>query len=355
MASFESIFPTFLRKCAELHDLLLVVPYMLFIVGVILRVIHGFSAKSMSLFLVRLLVLTSLLVFLPQWGNAVQEIVQVSILDGLGVNPENVHDQYVELLVVKRSEGPESSWWNIMSDLQGFAVEKIITGLLYLVAHFASLLLFWAYVFQKVILHIGYALSPILIGFMAIQALRGVGSRYLMNLIGLLLWPLGWAVAALITQGILDFMTDPSFKFIDPTNVLYTLQATFGAAVLGFWIVFSTVAAPIIIQKVLSDGIMAGSALVSGGVGAALQTVRTAVGAAAIASTTGSAGTTVGAAGLASMLGVLSSAAGLGNAGGIIIAGSGLPSRGQQGKPNADITGDKAVRDLIAKQRRASY
>jgi len=27
--------------------------------------------------------------------------------------------------------------------------------------------------------------------------------------IGVLLWPLGWAVAALITQGILDFMTDP--------------------------------------------------------------------------------------------------------------------------------------------------
>ena len=32
-----------------------------------------------------------------------------------------------------------------------------------------------------------------------------------MNIVGVLLWPLGWAVAALITQGILDFMTDPSF------------------------------------------------------------------------------------------------------------------------------------------------
>lgn len=35
MASFESIFPTFLQKCADLHDLLLVVAFMLFIVGVI--------------------------------------------------------------------------------------------------------------------------------------------------------------------------------------------------------------------------------------------------------------------------------------------------------------------------------
>ena len=69
MASFESIFPTFLQKCADLHNLLLVVAFMLFIVGVILRVAHGFTPKSMTMFMVRLLILTALLVFLPAWGN----------------------------------------------------------------------------------------------------------------------------------------------------------------------------------------------------------------------------------------------------------------------------------------------
>src|SRR5438552_7676268 len=192
MASFESIFPTFLRKCADLHDLLLVVAYLLFVVGVILRVAHGFTPKSMSLFLVRLLVLTSLLVFLPAWGNRVQEVVQSSILDGLGVNPADVQDQYNHLLIVKRDTGTEErSWWDILSDIGGFTVEALISGLLILIGQFASFLLFWAYVFQKVILHLGYALSPLLIGFMAIQALRSGGVRYLLNLFGVLLWPLG--------------------------------------------------------------------------------------------------------------------------------------------------------------------
>ena len=77
--------------------------------------------------------------------------------------------------------------------------------------------MFWAYIIQKFILFTSYALSPLLIGFMAIRPLRSVGSRYLMHIVGVLLWPLGWAVAALITQGILDFMTDPSSRFIDPT------------------------------------------------------------------------------------------------------------------------------------------
>ena len=114
--------------------------------------------------------------------------------------------------------------------------------------------LFWAYIIQKFILFSAYALSPLLIGFMAIRPLRSVGGRYLMNIVGVLLWPLGWAVAALITQGILDFMTDPSFKFIDPTASFYSLQATVGVAVVAFWIVFSTISAPLVIQKVLSHG-----------------------------------------------------------------------------------------------------
>jgi hypothetical protein len=85
-------------------------------------------------------------------------------------------------------------------------------------------MMFWAYIFQTVILNLGYALSPLLIGFMAIPALKHTGNRYLMNLLGVLLWPLGWAVAALVTQGILDFMTDPSFEYIDPTSTLPDLQ-----------------------------------------------------------------------------------------------------------------------------------
>jgi hypothetical protein len=85
MAPFENLFPTFLQKCADLHELLRVVAFMLFIVGTILFVLHGFSAKTMSLYFVRLLMLTTLLVFLPEWGNTVQKLLQNSILSGLGL------------------------------------------------------------------------------------------------------------------------------------------------------------------------------------------------------------------------------------------------------------------------------
>jgi len=355
MATFEQLFPTFLQKCAELHELLRIVAFMLFIVGTILLVVHGFSAKTLMLHMVRMFVLTALLVMLPQWGNQVQQLLQTSILDGLGVDPSQVHEQYNQLLVIRRDTGNDRSWWDIIGDLNAFTVEILITGILWLVGQFASLLLFWAYIIQKFILFTAYALSPLLIGFMAIRPLRSVGSRYLMHIMGVLIWPLGWAVAALITQGILDFMTDPSSRFFDPTASFYSLQATVGVAVVAFWIVFSTISAPVVIQKVLSYGSLAGGQLISGAFGSFFQTAATTAGAAAVASSTGLPLATVGAAGMAAVLSTLSTAAGHGSAGAIIIAGSGLPPRAARGRPGDDITGDRSVRDLIAKTKGHYY
>ena len=76
-----------MQKCAELHELLRLVAFMLFIVGTILCVVHGFTGKTLMLHMVRLFVLTALLVMLPQWGNQVQQLVQTSILNGLGIDP----------------------------------------------------------------------------------------------------------------------------------------------------------------------------------------------------------------------------------------------------------------------------
>jgi hypothetical protein len=354
MATFDSIFPTFLAKCGELHTLLLSVAFALFVTGVIVTVSQRFTHRVLLNLLMRLLLLTSLLVFLPAWGNQIQSLLQNSILSGLGVDPSQVYQQFNQLLVIKRDPA-QTSWWNIMAQLHNYTTDLIITALLWLVGQLASLMMFWGYIFQKVILNMGYALSPLLIGFMAIPALKQTGVRYLLNLVGVLLWPLGWAVAALVTQGILDFMTDPTFQYLDPTSTLPDLQKTIGVAAVGFWIIFSTVAAPIIIQHVVASGVQPGSQLLSGGASSFLQTAATTAGVAAVASPTGLPLATAGAAGMAALLSTASTAGGLGSAGAIIIAGSGLPPRSARGRPGDDITGNKAVRELIAKSKPNYY
>ena len=355
MATFNSIFPTFLAKCGELHTLLLSVAYALFVAGIIVTVAHGFTHKALLHLLARLLLLTSLLVFLPVWGNQIQQLLHDSVLSGLGVDPAQVYQQFNQLLVIKRDTTTQSSWWNVISQLNSFTTDVIITAILWLIGQLASLMMFWGYIFQTVIINLGYALSPLLIGFMAIPALKHIGNRYILNLVGVLLWPVGWAVAALVTQGMLDFMTDPSFQYVDPTSTLPDLQKTIGVAAVGFWIIFSTIAAPIIIQHVVTSGVQAGSQLLSGGFSSFIQTAATTAGAAATASTAGIPVVTAGAAGMAALLSTMSSAANMGSAGAIITAGYGLRSRSTRGRPGEDITGNKAVRELIARSKPNYY
>jgi hypothetical protein len=339
MATFDSIFPTFLAKCGELHTLLLSVAYALFVTGIIVTVHQRFTRKTLLHLMVRLTVLTSLLVFLPVWGNTLQQLLQDSIISGLGVDPAQIYDQFLTLLIIKRDPSTFSSWWNILAQLHNITTDLIITSVLYLVGHFAALMMFWGYIFQKVILNMGYALSPLLIGFMAIPALKQIGSRYLLNLAGVLLWPLGWAVAALVTQGMLDFITDPTLEYIDPTSQLPTLQKTFGAAAIGFWIIFSTIAAPVMIQKVIASGALA-SEMFSHGAHAAVQTTAAAISGAVAAAPFGPLAA-IGAGGTAGALNLVSTAGRVGSAGSLVTGFAGL------GSSRSDPSGDKSVRHLL--------
>ena len=340
MATFDSIFPTFLTMCGELHDLLLSVAYALFITGIIITVYHRFTRKTLLQLMIRVMVLTSLLVYLPVCGNALQQLLQDSIISGLGVDPAQIYQQFLDLLVINRDPSTPSSWWNVLSQLHNISTDLIITAFLWLVGHLASLMMFWGYIFQQVVLNMGYALSPLLIGFMAIPALKQIGGRYLLNMAGVLLWPLGWAVAALVTQGMLDFISNPSLEYIDPTSQLPDLQKTFGAAAIGFWILFSTIAAPVVIQKVIASGALAATELFSAGASAALQTAASAVSGAAVAAPLGPIAAVAigGAAGTATML---STSANIGNAGSLV---TGLA---QLGSSKSDPSGDRAVRQLL--------
>jgi hypothetical protein len=339
MATFDSIFPTFLAKCGELHDLLLSVAYALFVTGIIVTVHHRFSHRVALHLSVRLMVLTSLLVYLPVWGNTLQQLLQDSIISGLGVDPAQIYNQFFTLLIIHRDPSMFSSWWNILSQLHNITTDLIITAVLWLVGHFASLMMFWGYIFQKVILNMGYALSPLLIGFMAIPALKQTGGRYLLNLVGVLLWPLGWAVAALVTQGMLDFISNPTLEYIDPTSQLPDLQKTFGAAAIGFWIIFSTIAAPVMIQKVISSGALA-SEMFSHGAHTVVQTAAAAIGGAVAAAPFGPIAA-AGAGGTAGALNMVSTAGRVGNAGSLVTGFAGL------GSARSDPSGDKTVRHLL--------
>ena len=166
-------------------------------------------------------------------------------------------------------------------------------------ASLASVIVFYAYLVQKFILYLGYALSPIFVGFLAVRTLQSIGTSYLLGLTGVMLWPLGWGAAAIMTQGLLDFMADQSFLAFGGVGGAagYTLQNLIGVAVLGIWLIFSTIAAPVILQKAIATGAQIGSALAAGA--ATAGTAAATTGAATAATIGGGGGAMAAAGGLA--------------------------------------------------------
>jgi len=263
---FNSMFPNFLNQCLSLKNILTPIAYLLITGGLIATTLAGYQSGSNHFRAIgKIIVLLMLLVFLPTWGNQIVSIVSDLVTNTLNVDPAKIHDQYQAALQLKKSSDGNSSWWEKVFDFPSI-MEALVSAVFLILGWLASTIEWWAYILQNAILFIGYALSPIFIGMMVFPSLQIIGRNYLLNLLGVMVWPLGWGVAGLITQGMISFMTDQSFLSSQSIggDLGYSLQNLMGLAFLGVWIIFSTIAAPLIIQRSVTRGSSAASDLFSG-------------------------------------------------------------------------------------------
>ena len=361
MHSFNALFPNFLARCVELKTLLTPLAYLFLVVGMISATITGRRSASESLrTIARTFIYIVLLTQIVPWGNQISLITDVTVKESLKADPAKVFDDYNKTLAAKKSGTEDAGWWDKLFHLDTSLFEVFISGLLWFAGLLASGIVFYAYLVQKFVLYLGYALSPIFIGFLAIRTLNNIGISYLLGLVGVMIWPLGWGVAAIVTEGLLDFMTDQSF--LANSNIIegvgYRLQNLMGVAVLGFWLIFSTIAAPALIQRAISSGIQIGSSLMSGAVTAASTAAAAgATGAAALAYGGGAAAGIVGGLAAATMAMAGSSLSGSTYSPAGSLMANLAQYRGQSPHPpfgGSDLTGDQAIKNLINQSKKPS-
>lgn len=304
---FNTLFPNFTNRCVELQGILNPIAYLLIVGGMISSTItgHRSGAAYMRTF-GRTIVFIVLMTFLVSWGNEISSVVDSTVKNVLKVVPTKVYDDYQKALQMQKAAEGEKSWWEKVFEWRASLLEAILTGIFFFFGRIAGALVWWAYLLQTVILFIGYGLSPIFIGFLAFQSLHEVGKRYFLNLVGVMLWPLGWGVAGLVTQSMIDFMTDRSFLHAFPVvgSDAYSLQNLMGVAFLAIWLIFSTIAAPVILQKTIATGLSAASQLLSGAFAAGRGAVATS------ATTLATVGTSVSGLGGAVIAGAITAGAG---------------------------------------------
>jgi hypothetical protein len=159
-------------------------------------------------------------------------------------------------------------------------------------------------------------------------------------------------------------MTDQSF--LQGSSVAgaanYGLQNFIGVALLGVWIIFSTIAAPVIIQKALVNGYQAGEALLGGAAVAGLSGLSTGASTVTTMSSRegnrGVAAALSAAAGAAAATNAVASSAFSGGQGGSLISALANQNNGSSARRSSngksspgfekdDLTGEKAVKGLI--------
>jgi hypothetical protein len=321
----------------------------------------------------RTIVYIILLTFLVTWGNQLCQTVSDFVKNQLGVDPSNVSRQYTAMLIPKKAQAGQHGLLEWIFSGNGIFMEMLIAGILSILGIVAAAIAFLANIFQHFILYLGYSLSPIFIGFLAFGSLRKTGFNYLLNLFGVMLWPLGWAVAAIVTNGLLSFMTDQSFLNAGAGGIFnlpgvqqasgavgYGLQNLLGLALLGIWLIFSTIAIPVIIHKALASGALMGGELLSGARTASGNAAASGMATRGAMLISGWPGWGAGIAGTAAAAGSFASSASGASPSPIMPAlthaavGEEMERRYHAKQPafeKGDITGDKGVNNLLDQTR----
>jgi hypothetical protein len=361
MNNFDTLFPNFLNQCTEMNHVLMPIAFVLLAIGIVSSTVTGRRSPSAYLRTIgRTFAFAAVLAYLPTWSNEIATTVDSTVRDTLHADPAGVYQQYQKALAVNKGSGSTSgskSWWDVLDGQALF--EAGISIILWVLGFIASVIVFYAYLVQKFILYVGYALAPIFIGFLAVRTLHSIGVGFLLGYAGVLCWPIGWGAASLLTAGLINFMTDQSFLNLGGVggSAGYGLQNLLGLAALALWLISSTIAAPIIMQKAIATGIQVGQALATTTVIAGTAGATAAAGAVTTLAAGGgvaAAGAGIAGGGAAVMLGAAeasmtgSTYSPLGNLVGSL--GGGMSRRPRRPK-KSDPTGDEAVRELLQQSR----
>ena len=308
LPTFQRLFPNFQTQCTTLYTLLLPIATVLIVAGLVATVKHCQTPRSMVRPIVTSMMIVMAIALWGTWTDTAKDALK-TVVGQMDANPSQTAQRYVDVLVSKEQPQQKSGWFGLPSSAQMY--EAVLWGILSVIGLLAEFLIWAAYIIQQFLVGLAYAFAPLFLGFLALRSTNLIAVRYIMGTVGILAWPLGWAAASIGTSNLIDVSTEQGLVMVTDA---YSLQTILAAAIIGGWIIITTLIAPVIIQTAIASGAQVGSALLGGALTA---------GAAAI-----SAGTTT-AAGLASGgTGAMGTLAGAGAAAGGSMAGSAMQGGG---------------------------
>jgi type IV secretion system protein TrbL len=258
LPTFQRLFPNFQTQCTTLYTILLPIAAVLLVSGLIAVVKHSQTPRSMLRPIITTMMIVMAIALWGDWTDGAKDALK-TVVAKMDANPEQAAQRYVDILVSKEQPKEKGGWFGLPSAAQMY--EAILWGILSLIGLIAQFIIWAAYIIQQFLIGLAYAFAPLFLGLLALRSTSLIGARFIMGTVGIIAWPLGWAAASIGTSNLIDVATEQGLVMM--TNV-YGLQTILAAALIGGWIIITTLIAPVIIQSAVSTGAQVGTALLGG-------------------------------------------------------------------------------------------
>jgi|GEM_PF-4456057 len=267
----DAFYLTLFTKAGTMFAILSPVAFVFIVVGLWTTINgSGRSASNYMKAIARAAILVLVLSQFITWIGLFEDQVESLVYGTLNANPATVYERYKRLLD-STGESAEGFWSSFFRLPHKEIFKALIASMLWSAQFIAKMTVYIAYVVYKLALAYLIATAPFFIGCLAARSTTQTGMAFIFGTVGVLLWPLGWGFASLVTDALLTVLAGAEFT---PGGKVGDMKVLLVAGAAGLWIVFSTIAAPLVLQRILTTGAGIGTALLSGGFNAVKSGVQ---------------------------------------------------------------------------------
>ena len=252
-----SLIPNPLFDYAQLFALLLPIASLLVAVGLLTAFQRAGSVAEQMRAIVQVAAVVALLAYFDTAVQTGKSLVHRLVADGLHARPEELPRKFAEKLLASESQDEGGGFWDQVTKFGTQLFHALLVALITLVALAALALFFLAYLAQELALEMGIGLAPLFVGFLLLPGTRSIGAQFLLYMLAIVLFPVGWGAASLVSDRLIDFSTAQNLaQTSDAAGTLsFSMRNFFGALLLALWIIISTFVAPLAMLKAVTTGV----------------------------------------------------------------------------------------------------
>ena len=251
-----SLLPNPLFDYMKLFNLLL--PVAALFVGI--GLLSAFQ-RATSIDQLRALVqVVAIVAFLANFDLAVQttkRFVQRLVAEELKANPEQFPKKFIDKLMAGEAKDEETGFFSQLTNAGTHLVDGLLAAVIVFVGIFAMVLFFLGYLAQELALEMGIGLAPLFVGFLLLQSTRSIAVQFLLFMLAIALFPLGWGAASLVSDQLIDFATKNDLGLAKSAvpSLSLAMRHTFGTLLLAIWLILSTIIAPFAMVRAVTTGV----------------------------------------------------------------------------------------------------